>query len=159
MPAVWQPWNGRNERRLSLCRERTEECRAAGITLHKCRKCGELLPEIPSIKKLHAKIALELLYKEGPLTGEEIRFLRKEMRLKANELAALLGVHKVMVSRWENNNEKIGPSSDRLLWYIYAMRRIEELAAHLGELGSNGSVRCSGRSMVKALALKASMRK
>ena len=106
-----------------------------GITLHKCRKCGELLPEIPHIKKLHAKIALELLYKEGPLTGEEIRFLRKEMRLKANELAALLGVHKVTVSRWENNEEKVGPSSDRLLRYIYATRHIEELAAQLDELG------------------------
>jgi putative zinc finger/helix-turn-helix YgiT family protein len=107
-----------------------------GITLHKCKNCGELLPEIPHIKKLHAKIALELLYKEGSLTGEAIRFLRKEMRLKANELAALLGVHKVTVSRWENNEEKIGPSSDRLLRYIYAMRRIEELAAHLDEFGA-----------------------
>jgi putative zinc finger/helix-turn-helix YgiT family protein len=106
-----------------------------GITLHKCRKCGELLPEIPHIKKLHARIALELLYKEGPLIGEEIRFLRKEMRFKAIELAALLGVHKVTVSRWENNEEKIGPSSDRLLRYIYATRRIEEMAAHLDELG------------------------
>jgi putative zinc finger/helix-turn-helix YgiT family protein len=106
-----------------------------GITLHKCKNCGELLPEIPHIKKLHAKIALELLYKEGSFAGEEIRFLRKEMRLKANELAALLGVHKVTVSRWENNEEKIGPSSDRLLRYIYAMRHIEELAAHLDELG------------------------
>jgi putative transcriptional regulator len=106
-----------------------------GVTLHKCRKCGELLPEIPHIKKLHATIALQLLYKEGPLTGEEIRFLRKEMRLKANELAALLGVHKVTVSRWENNDEKIGASSDRLLRYIYATRRIEELASHLGEMG------------------------
>jgi putative zinc finger/helix-turn-helix YgiT family protein len=93
-----------------------------GVTLHKCSKCGELLPEIPHIKKLHAKIALELLYKEGPLAGEEIRFLRKEMRLKANELAPLLGVHKVTVSRWETNEEKIGPSSDRLLRYIYATR-------------------------------------
>jgi hypothetical protein len=41
----------------------------------------------------------------------------------------------VTVSRWENNDEKIGPSSDRLLRYIYATRRIEELAAHLGQHG------------------------
>ena len=69
------------------------------------------------------------------MTGEEIRFLRKEMRLKANELAALLGVHKVTVSRWENNEEAIGSSSDRLLHYIYATRHIEELASRLGEFG------------------------
>jgi transcriptional regulator with XRE-family HTH domain len=69
------------------------------------------------------------------LTGEEIRFLRKETRLKAKALTALLGAHKVRVSRWENNAEKIGPSSDRLLRYIYATRRIEELASQLGELG------------------------
>jgi transcriptional regulator with XRE-family HTH domain len=77
---------------------------------------------------------LELLYKEGPLAGEEIRFFRKKMRFKAIDLAVLLGVHKVTVSRWENNKEKIGPSSDRLLRYIYATRRIEELASHLGAL-------------------------
>jgi transcriptional regulator with XRE-family HTH domain len=64
-----------------------------------------------------------------------MRFLGMEMRLKANELAALLGVHKVTVSRWENNEENIGPSSDRLLRSIYATRRIEELASHLGKLG------------------------
>ena len=31
--------------------------------------------------------------------------------------------------------EKIGPTSDRLLRYIYATRCIEEIAAHLNELG------------------------
>lgn len=38
------------------------------------------------------------------------------------------------MSRWENNAEKIGPSSDRLLQYIYATRHIEEPASHLDEL-------------------------
>ena len=49
-------------------------------------------------------------------------------------LAALLSVHEVAVSRWENNDEKVGPSSDRLLRYVYATRRIEEPASHLDEL-------------------------
>jgi DNA-binding transcriptional regulator YiaG len=63
------------------------------------------LPEIPHIKKLHVKIALELLYKEGALTGEEIRFLRKKMRLKAKGLAALLGAHKVEGVKYSSDQD------------------------------------------------------
>lgn len=91
------------------------------ITVHEC-KCGETLPEIPSIKRLHERIADDLINKQGPLTGEEFRFLRKGMRMSARELAQLLGVTSVTLSRWENNKEKVGPQSDRLLRYIYLTR-------------------------------------
>ncbi|OGP20042.1 MAG: hypothetical protein A2038_10535 [Deltaproteobacteria bacterium GWA2_57_13] len=91
------------------------------ITVHEC-KCGETLPEIPSVKRLHGQIADDLINKQGPLTGEEFRFLRKGMRTSAKELAQLLGVTTVTLSRWENNKEKVGPQSDRLLRYIYLTR-------------------------------------
>ncbi len=105
-----------------------------GITVHQCQKCGEQFPVIPRIIKLHGRIARALLAKPSVLTGEEFRFLRKEMRLKASELASIMGVHKVTVSRWETNAEPIGPSADRLLRYIYATRHMKDLAEHLPHL-------------------------
>lgn len=93
-----------------------------GIKIHKCNECKEILPEIPHIKELHMNIARALLYKKGLLDGEEIRFLRKELRLKSGELADLLGVDKANLSKWEKSEKEISPSSDRLLRYIYAMR-------------------------------------
>jgi putative zinc finger/helix-turn-helix YgiT family protein len=86
-----------------------------GITVHECKHCGEVLPEIRNIKQIHQWIAEYLLKKQGALTGTEFRFLRKAMGKSAKETAECLAVNPVTISRWENNKEKIGPQSDRLL--------------------------------------------
>jgi len=44
------------------------------------------------------------------------------MGASAKELAKLLGVTTVTISRWENNKEKIGAQSDRLLRCLYLTR-------------------------------------
>src|SRR5262249_42129221 len=49
------------------------------------------------------------------LVGQEIRFLRKYVKKTGYELAQLLGVDKTTISKWENNDDHIGTSSDRLL--------------------------------------------
>lgn len=74
----------------------------SGITVHECKHCGEVLPEIPNIKQVHKWIAEYLLKKQGPLTGEEFRFLRKAMGKSAKETAERLAVNPVTISRWEN---------------------------------------------------------
>lgn len=85
------------------------------VTIHECPNCGEVLPEIPNVKQVHRWIAEYLVRKQSPLTGEEFRFLRKHMGMSANDLARVLGVTSVTISRWENNKENVGPQSDRLL--------------------------------------------
>ncbi len=92
-----------------------------GTTVYECG-CGEILPEFPQIHRLHQRIAKDLVAKQSPLTGEEFRFLRKAMGLSAKELARLLGVTTVTISRWENNKEKVGSQSDRLLRCLYLTR-------------------------------------
>ena len=52
----------------------------------------------------------------------EARPKRKAMGASAKELAKLLGVTTVTISRWENNKEKIGAQSDRLLRCLYLTR-------------------------------------
>lgn len=86
--------------------------------VYKC-KCGEVIPNIPNIYGLHELIAKDLVRKDSPLTGNELKFLRKQMHLKANELAQLLSVHKVTLSRWESETEKIGIGNDKLIRFLY----------------------------------------
>lgn len=89
-----------------------------GIPMHKC-SCGEEMPVVRNIEGLHRVIASALVKKNSPLSGKELRFIRKEMRCSAKELASILGVNPVTVSRWENETEKVGVANDKLIRLLY----------------------------------------
>lgn len=91
-----------------------------GITQYTCHGCGEEFAAIPSPQKLHRIIGIEICRnKKALLQPKEIVFLRKELRLKAKELAKVLGVSDSVVSRWENGKADIGEGNDRLLRSIF----------------------------------------
>lgn len=98
-----------------------------GITVYRCKSCNEVMPEIPQMDTLHKLIALHVIEKNEPLTGKEIRFLRKEMGLSSVELAKQFGVTKVTVSRWENDAERIGTANDKLIRLRYCLNYMKEL--------------------------------
>lgn len=100
------------------------EVRLADINIYRC-ECTEVLPEIPDIEALHRAIAYSLCKRPNPLSGAMFRFLRKELGLKAKELAALMGVSIVTVSRWETGAEPIGTQSDKLIRMI-VIQTLEE---------------------------------
>lgn len=89
-----------------------------GIKVHEC-ECGEEIPEIKNIEKINRFIANALVIKNAPLNGKEFRFVRKQMGFKEKDIASLLGVSPVSVSRWENSNAKIGLSNDKLIRMLY----------------------------------------
>lgn len=95
----------------------------SGINVYEC--CGEVMPEIKNVEKLHKLIALAIVKKSSLLSGKEFRFIRKQMLLKEKEIAAILGVSPVSVSRWEKENAKIGASNDRLIRMLY-IQSVEE---------------------------------
>jgi len=101
-------------------------------------ECGEEMPVIKGAEKLHAEIADVITWKPSPLTGKEAKFLRKRIGMKGKELADVMGVTKVTVSRWENSAANLGAGSDRLLRLIYVKKREED----------TGKIR---RGMIKAL--------
>jgi len=97
-----------------------------GIPAYKCPKCNQINPIIKNIKELHQLVAQRLINKKSVLSGQELIFLRKEIGLKAKELAEKLGVHKVTISRWENEKEQISFPYDSLVKFIYVTQRIKE---------------------------------
>ena len=97
-----------------------------GITVYQCRSCRSRFPEIPNIEGLHARIAEALLRKPALLSGPEFRFLRKQMRMRAKDLAATLGVSPVTISRWETDAERIGTANDRLIRLVFLCWRLQQ---------------------------------
>ena len=98
-----------------------------GLNQYECEECKEHFVSIPKVKQLHRVIGISLCKeKKGLLTAQEIKFLRKDLRFKAKELAQLLGVTPQTVSRWENNKKRIGEGQDRLLRSIYMLYASEQ---------------------------------
>jgi putative zinc finger/helix-turn-helix YgiT family protein len=97
-----------------------------GVTVHVCAKCGAKYAELPAVQVLHAAIAKHILAQPEALRGEEVRFLRKEMRIKAKDFAEMLGVTKVAVSRWENSKGALPPITDRLIRCVFLLHRLKQ---------------------------------
>jgi putative zinc finger/helix-turn-helix YgiT family protein len=95
-----------------------------------CTNCGEVAPRIPRISELMCTLALALITKPYDLSGEEIRFLRKYSGTTAAEFAELLSADPSTLSRWENDAQRPGPQSDKLIRVI-ALARGEGLKAKL----------------------------
>lgn len=91
-----------------------------GITQYRCQECEESFAAIPNTEQLHTTIALDICkHKKALLLPEEIKFLRKELGLKAKDLALAMGVKAEAISRWENGKSVISESNDRMLRMIY----------------------------------------
>lgn len=97
-----------------------------GITVHICEKCRATYPELPAVQSLHAAIAKDFLFRREALRGEEVRFLRKEMGIKAKDFAEMLGVTKVAVSRWEHSQRPLASVTDRLIRCVVLFHRLKQ---------------------------------
>lgn len=88
-------------------------------TVHVCVECGEKMPVIKDMPEVHKALAYAVAQYPASLTGPMFRFLRKQMKLTATEVADMLSVSKVTVSRWENGKSPIGETNDKLIRMIY----------------------------------------
>ena len=60
-------------------------------------------------------LALAVVAMPQKLAGEEVRFLRKSLKMSGDEFSSLIHVDKTTLSKWENNEQAIGDQSDRLI--------------------------------------------
>lgn len=80
--------------------------------IHTCEKCNIRMAVLPDSETAAREILRTLVLQKRRLDGQSILFLRKVMRLKAVELASVLRVDRVSVSRWENNQVAIDAIND-----------------------------------------------
>ncbi|SEF99277.1 Helix-turn-helix domain-containing protein [Bryocella elongata] len=86
-----------------------------GIELLTCKECGNTDPVIPNVNDLMAALAWHIATRKYRLNGEEVRFLRKYLKMSATEFAKLIATDRSTLSNWENGKQKIGPQSERLI--------------------------------------------
>jgi putative zinc finger/helix-turn-helix YgiT family protein len=86
-----------------------------GVELIRCQSCGNEAPVIARMSDLHRALALAVASQPFRLQGEDVRFLRKYLGMTQDAFASLLHIHKSNLSKWENNEDRIGEQSDRLI--------------------------------------------
>jgi putative zinc finger/helix-turn-helix YgiT family protein len=92
-----------------------------GVTYRTCKTCGKQSATIPAVKDLMIKLARTVVEDEAPLTGHEIRFLRKRLGKKSADFGRIIGVGAEQVSRWENDHNKPEESADKLIRVYYCL--------------------------------------
>jgi len=98
-----------------------------GIEVETCPQCGGIYPIIPKMQELHRAITSVLINKSMPLSGQEIRYLRRWMGVQSQEFASLLGFGPEHLSKVENDRVQLGAAGDRLV-RVYAMTKRDRLA-------------------------------
>jgi putative zinc finger/helix-turn-helix YgiT family protein len=86
-----------------------------GIELIECPACGNVDPVIPSMTELFRVIAMAMIAKPQPLTGAEVRYLRKYAGMNGEQFARMLHTDKTTLSKWENGAINIGSKTDLLI--------------------------------------------
>ena len=101
-----------------------------GVAYRVDRANGEQSADIPCLSGLLEAIAEALLRKQAPLTGDELRFFRKRLRMASKDFAQIIGVSSEQYSRVENG-ATLTPTVDRLVRLLYAVR--SKLAPEVAE--------------------------
>jgi transcriptional regulator with XRE-family HTH domain len=90
-----------------------------GVTLEDDPEYGELIT-IENVQGLYRAIGLHIIGKEAPMTGDEFRFLRKEMEFTQVQLADRLLVDQQTVANYEKGKTAHG-AADAALRLDYLM--------------------------------------
>lgn len=89
-----------------------------GVSRYECGSCAEVEIAIPALEPLLRALAKALVERPSPLSGAELRFLRKSLGWSGVDTAAHMGVTKETLSRWESGKTPISALADRLIRMI-----------------------------------------
>src|SRR5438128_8473746 len=95
----------------------------SGLSTAACSKCGTVHAAMGNPEKFRASVLEEILKKPGPLTANEIVFLRKTLGLTGGRFAGLVGVSREHVSHIEQGHApNLGTAADRLARLMIASK-------------------------------------
>lgn len=88
------------------------------VEVRPCSSCDNVEVGIPKMDALHRVLVRELATKAAALTGAEIRAMRSYMGLGRPELALLLAVTPVKLTRWEETDKEMDRAPELALRYL-----------------------------------------
>lgn len=84
---------------------------------------GKMVYRIPNLPGLHREIARTIVCASPGMTGPELRFLRTELGMTQQELATLLHVEALTISRWERGENPIDQNAMTIV-RMFAVERL-----------------------------------
>src|ERR1044072_482302 len=98
----FETWTASAEHRYHYTESGLDNVWLEGITVYSCPTCEVESADIPDLEGLHKLLAKDIILTPLPMRGVELRFLRKETKLKLKDFAEVLGVDPKTI----NNIEK-----------------------------------------------------
>jgi len=128
---------GKKMRRTVQDRYQYLESGLSNVVLHRivvyvC-ECGEQVVGLPNVERLHELIFEKILMKKSPVRGDELRFLRKSMTLKAVDFAKMLKVDPTTLSKWEGGHQAISEEHDKLIRFAIVLTISERAKQQVAE--------------------------
>lgn len=80
-----------------------------------------------NLTQLQKTILHLLIHKPSPLTGEEIRFIRKFLEMTTSEFGSYFGATHAAVLKWEKNESQMNPTTDFCI-RMYLLKRLRAKA-------------------------------
>ncbi len=110
-----------------------------GVKYWVCSRCKKQAADIPSLNQLLASIARTLVTKTSPLTGEQVRYLRKRLGKPSKEFSALIGVTPERYSGIESSTTlPLSEGRDKLVRFVYGIlsgdKKLKEALDHTHEV-------------------------
>jgi len=85
---------------------------------------GEEVLDI-NLYKLQTLVLRSLIYKPTPLTGKQLRFIRKFLEISTVDFAKKFGVTHPTILQWEKEQSKINPTAEFCI-RLYALQHIQD---------------------------------
>ena len=109
-----------------------------GVKYWVCAVCKQQAANIPQLGRLLGSIARTLVEKASPMTGEQVRFLRKRTGKSSKEFAALVGVTAERYSVIESSATPVSEGRDKLVRFVYRVfsgdKKLQEALVHMDKM-------------------------
>ena len=99
----FETWIASAEHRYHYTESGLDNIWLEGVTVYSCPNCEVESADIPDLEGLHKLIAKDLILTPLPMTGVELRFLRKETKLKLKDFAERMGVDPKTINNLEKS--------------------------------------------------------
>jgi DNA-binding transcriptional regulator YiaG len=96
-----------------------EDVYLVGVPYRVCKDCNKQSADIPALKCLLAEIASRIVEKPSLLNGSEIRFLRKQIPMRAIDFAAMMSITPQRLSALESTDGPVPAGRDKIIRLIY----------------------------------------